>query len=466
MLDSLRNFFDLNNALVFFVYGQVFFILGLAIALQSRRHSRLQFAITLGWLAAFGFIHAFHEWGLFFIPLQASYMSSSALTFMQALLIVLLASSFLCLLKFGTELSRDRFAILGPVPLIVGAIYTVLVVIMLISSDLNMGEWVVRSNILARYFIGFPAALIAAFGLRHTAKTQIKPLGLDSIYRMMLVAGIALVAYAVLAGLVVPAGNIFPARVINDSLLPRLFGIPIPVFRSIIGLVITLAIIRALEVFDVEVERLIESMEIDQSLIAERDRIGRELHDGAIQQVYAAGLIVESARHKVEPDDAVGVQLDRAVQVLNQAIASLRSYMSELRNEPEQVSLSEGLLKEASDLRLNPLLDIELDLDLPETAPMEPLRTNHILAIVREALANVARHAQTRQAKLKAKKDHNRLILKISDSGRGFDSGQEMDGYGLRNMRDRARLLGGSLEIQSDPRHGTVVTLIAPWEAP
>ncbi len=458
-------FFDLNSALVFFVYGQVFFILGLAIALQSRRHSRLQFATTLGWLAAFGFIHAFHEWGLFFIPIQASYLGLPVLTFLQVLLIVLLAGSFVCLLAFGTELLRDRYTFLGPLPLIIGAIYAVFAIIMLISGDLNMGEWVVRSNITARYFIGFPAALIAAYGLRHTAETQIKPLGLDNIYRMMLIAGIALVAYAILAGLVVPVGNFFPAKVVNDSLLPRLFGIPIPVFRSIIGLVIMIAIIRALEVFDVEVEQLIESMEIDQSLVAERDRIGRELHDGAIQQVYAAGLIVESARHKVEPEAPIGQQLDRAVQVLNQAIASLRSYMSDLRADPEQVSLTEGLRKQAADLRLNPLLDIELLIDLPDPANMEPIRTNHILAIVQEALANIARHAQTRQATLNAKKEHDRLILKVSDNGRGFDPGYIIGGYGLRNMRDRARLLGGQLEIQSDPGRGTVVTLVAPWDS-
>jgi signal transduction histidine kinase len=465
VLQSLRNFFDLNSALVFFVYGQVFFILGLAIALQSRRHSRLQFATTLGWLAAFGFIHAFHEWGLFFIPIQASYLGLPVLTFLQVLLIVLLAGSFVCLLAFGTELLRDRYTFLGPLPLIIGAIYAVFAIIMLISGDLNMGEWVVRSNITARYFIGFPAALIAAYGLRHTAETQIKPLGLDNIYRMMLIAGIALVAYAILAGLVVPVGNFFPAKVVNDSLLPRLFGIPIPVFRSIIGLVIMVAIIRALEVFDDEVEQLIESMEIDQSLVAERDRIGRELHDGAIQQVYAAGLIVESARHKVEPEAPIGQQLDRAVQVLNQAIASLRSYMSDLRADPEQVSLTEGLRKQAADLRLNPLLDIELLIDLPDPANMEPIRTNHILAIVQEALANIARHAQTRQATLNAKKEHDRLILKVSDNGRGFDPGYIIGGYGLRNMRDRARLLGGQLEIQSDPGRGTVVTLVAPWDS-
>ena len=61
---------------------------------------------------------------------------------------------------------------------------------------------------------------------------------------------------------------------------------PVLLFRSVIGLVLAIAIIRALEIFNLETHRRIEAMEQQQILITERDRIGRELHDGAIQLVY------------------------------------------------------------------------------------------------------------------------------------------------------------------------------------
>ncbi len=71
---SIESFFDLNRSLILFLYGQVFFILGLAIFLQSWRHSRLRLARDLRWLAGFGVLHGLHEWGLVFIPLQATYL--------------------------------------------------------------------------------------------------------------------------------------------------------------------------------------------------------------------------------------------------------------------------------------------------------------------------------------------------------------------------------------------------------
>ena len=74
----LRTFFDLNHSIVLFSYGLVFFVLGLAIALQSRRYSRLDLARSLSWLAAFGFTHGLHEWGDLFIPIQGAYLSEPA----------------------------------------------------------------------------------------------------------------------------------------------------------------------------------------------------------------------------------------------------------------------------------------------------------------------------------------------------------------------------------------------------
>ena len=75
-------------------------------------------------------------------------------------------------------------------------------------------------------------------------------------------------------------------------------GVPLEIIRSIIGLVLAYTFIRALEIFDVETARRIEAMEQQQILVAERDRIARDLHDGVIQKVYTAGLLVESAQQQ------------------------------------------------------------------------------------------------------------------------------------------------------------------------
>ena len=103
---AIHHFFVANRDIVLFVYGQVFFVLGMAIALQSWRHSRLVLARSLPWLAAFGFAHAFHEWGYIFIPIQERYVAPPLIGVLIGVQIVLLALSFALLFQFGIEILR------------------------------------------------------------------------------------------------------------------------------------------------------------------------------------------------------------------------------------------------------------------------------------------------------------------------------------------------------------------------
>ena len=105
-MDSLRYLFELNRDTILFVYGLVFFTLGLMIALQSRRYSRLDLARSLKWLAAFGFAHGLHEWGDLFIPIQATTLGETAIQILLFIQLLLLSISFAFLLEFGIALLR------------------------------------------------------------------------------------------------------------------------------------------------------------------------------------------------------------------------------------------------------------------------------------------------------------------------------------------------------------------------
>src|SRR5512138_1558045 len=100
-MSFIQNLFAVNHDIIFFIYGLVFFVVGLAIALQSRHSSRLDLARDLTWLAAFGFLHGFHEWGDLFIPIQAEYLEPSFIILLHYLHLMLLAASFACLFEFG-----------------------------------------------------------------------------------------------------------------------------------------------------------------------------------------------------------------------------------------------------------------------------------------------------------------------------------------------------------------------------
>jgi hypothetical protein len=107
VLDFFRNLISANTIIVQFIYGLAFFVLGLAIALESLHSSRLELVRSLTWLSAFGFVHAFVEWGDLFIPLQAAYLSPRFINALQHLHLLLLGISFACLFEFGVVLLQQ-----------------------------------------------------------------------------------------------------------------------------------------------------------------------------------------------------------------------------------------------------------------------------------------------------------------------------------------------------------------------
>jgi signal transduction histidine kinase len=236
-------------------------------------------------------------------------------------------------------------------------------------------------------------------------------------------------------------------------------------FRSVLGAVLAVTMIRTLEVFDVETARMIESMEQQQILAAERDRIGRELHDGAIQSVYTAGLLVESAYKQAEPGSPLAARLERALTVLDGAIGDLRRNLGELRDVPLGDPFHVSLQRLAGDPRFSSFVDIAVDANADDCSGISGAQSSQLLAVVGEALSNVVRHAHARHVRISLCREEDRLRLSIRDDGVGV-AGVPVTGYGLRNMRDRARLLGGQLQITGSGGKGTTVSVDVPLEGP
>src|SRR5436190_1720304 len=111
-----------------------------------------------------------------------------------------------------------------------------------------------------------------------------------------------------------------------------MIGIPAILFIRLISLIISASLITSLAVFPWEIQRKFEEREQGQIINAEHERLARELHDGAIQKVYTAGLLVESASRLAESKTEIGSRLERAVVVLNDAIADLRHNLAELHH--------------------------------------------------------------------------------------------------------------------------------------
>ncbi len=236
---------------------------------------------------------------------------------------------------------------------------------------------------------------------------------------------------------------------------------------------------RLVEMFAVHAGIAIENARLhDQvqrlAVVDERERIGKDLHDGIIQAIYAVGLSLEDVPELVEVasgrDEAIA-RVDRAIDALNLVIADIRSYILRLRpgmgGEEDPVA---GLARLGEELGMHAAVDLEMDLergaDLLRALP--PDRRSDLLFIVREALSNVARHAGASRLAITLDEVDGELVLRVEDNGRGFDpalvDGPDPSGrhQGLANMRGRAIGMGGTFAIEHPDGTGTRIIVRVP----
>ncbi len=198
------------------------------------------------------------------------------------------------------------------------------------------------------------------------------------------------------------------------------------------------------------------------ALLEERDRISMELHDGVIQSLYAIGMYLELMRTSETPKQE---DLSQAINSLDAVITDIRSYIQNLKARQRQAhSLEETLHDLVKRLQVPPTLNVVIE-PILEQVQLNPTLFEAVTQMANEALSNVIRHAHAQHVAIRAEQSEREFTLTIYDDGRGFDLNQEQPeegGLGLRNMEQRARLLGGSLDIQSTPDKGTHIQLTIP----
>ncbi|MBB4711478.1 signal transduction histidine kinase [Streptomyces luteogriseus] len=208
--------------------------------------------------------------------------------------------------------------------------------------------------------------------------------------------------------------------------------------------------------------------EAEQLLVlSDRDRIARDLHDLAIQRLFASGLTLNSVIGRVSDRPEVAERVQRVVDDLDDTIKTVRGTIYALRERDRDDGhggLRSKLLAEtdqaAETLGFTPALRMTglLDTDVPAE------HAEHVLAVLRETLSNTARHAHASAVEVTAETDGTRLGLRVADNGSGIDPAVNRRS-GLDNLRRRATDLGGSLTITPNQPTGTVVEWTVPFPA-
>lgn len=193
-------------------------------------------------------------------------------------------------------------------------------------------------------------------------------------------------------------------------------------------------------------------------LVSDRDRIARDLHDLVIQRLFATGLQLQGAR-RIALSEEVKERLDSAVADLDVTIRDIRSTIFELQHGHELSLRADvrGLAKEyVPVLGFTPMVRTSGPLD---TAVPKHI-AEQLLAVLREALSNVARHAQADAAVVEVEARDNEVMLRVADNGKGLPSDRHESG--LRNARRRAADNGGKLRLLPEEPHGTVLEWTVP----
>jgi signal transduction histidine kinase len=183
-------------------------------------------------------------------------------------------------------------------------------------------------------------------------------------------------------------------------------------------------------------------------LMEDRERIAKELHDGIIQSLFAVGMKLQStALMSTSPETAARVE--SAVGELDRVIRDLRNYIFGLRpGILADRQLNQALEAMGEEVGSTLQIPIAVEVDGAVSAALSS-RSHEIVQLTREALSNVTRHSQTKRATVRLTRRGSNAILTIEDEGIGFDPRRASSGSGLRNMRERAAAIGGTLRITS-----------------
>ena len=271
--------------LVFLIYGAAFLLLGTVILVQSKQGSRFALSRVLWLLATFALLHGTNEW---LDMLKRVYGSGKIL---NAVGLIMLLTSFAFLFEFGRRLvlvASPRMSI-GLRRFLTWPVYILLIVGLCMGGVIAADPWQ-DFGIWGRYLLGFPGAMLSGVGLVLYYRLESYKLEGLGVKPYFFLGGIALIAYGLFSGLIVPATAYFPGNWLNYENFRAITLLPVQVVRALCAVVAAFAIAKLLRIFNWEAHQQLEEALHDAQASAARFKSMVESTSDWVWEVNVQGV--------------------------------------------------------------------------------------------------------------------------------------------------------------------------------
>lgn len=223
-------------------------------------------------------------------------------------------------------------------------------------------------------------------------------------------------------------------------------------------------IARLIEISSAQRDALRQSEANLQKALAQRIQLGRDLHDGVIQSLYATGMVLAGVRARVPADETATITiLDQCRTTLNEIILDLRNFITGLEPEAlKQHTFTHAVTNILNFAETGQKLKTKCEIDETLARQLTISQRANVLQITREALSNAIRHGHATEVSARLQINGSFAEFEFHDNGEGFvaEGGLKHTGHGLENLANRARDLGATFSVQSEPGQGTHLKLM------
>jgi len=453
---------------LYLIYGMVFILMGVFASRKNEKEvSHIPLVRSLKYLGVFGITHGLSEWLAMVMIIDLYHDQYNYLYLANQLF---KAISFAFLMYFGISLlpKQTRFkSVLNKLPVTVFIIWFIYVISLIFRN--GIAYLIANPNVsvfILRYCMAVTGSIISAVALYKNAKLMKETFTPEIEIRYKRLANIFLI-YGLIDGLLIKERDFFPANIINSSFLAE-YSFSIKFINISVGIGVIYLLSKVIQTFGWEQKEKLKHLQQQKIINEERRKLGLEIHDGIIQNIYAASLKLQYVLQNSQLETTTQDLLKEIRVDLGDTIKKTREFISKTTLETVQLEdlkdQIEHLVKVFNDNQ-NIVFTLNASADLSTLRQLSTKRSSHVYYIVQEAINNVVKHSGAKHAEVLLDFKIEYLDIKVIDDGIGIslDEINSADKYGVQSMKERTQQIDGFFRIKKLSQ-GTEVELRVPYE--